>query len=95
MEAIDLAHPKAVAERGRKIYADNYKTAYELEHMGKLLAIDVLTGAAHLGDTAGEAFDAAHGVAPNRLFHLIRVDSVAAFNMRHTDHASMDKRLRC
>jgi len=94
MQVIDLSHPKAVAERGRKIYADNYRAEYEREHMGKFVAIDVLTGAAYLGDTAGEAFDAAHSAAPNGLFHLIRVGSAGAFQMRYTDHASMDGLLR-
>jgi hypothetical protein len=81
MMVLDLSHPQAIVERGERIYRDSYKTAFEAEHFGKFVAIDVTTEQAYLGDTAERALEGAKEQAPHGIFHLIRVGSPGAFRV--------------
>ncbi len=81
-----ITDPKKMAERGERIYQDKYKTAYEEEHWGKFLAIDVTSEKAYLGDTPEEALLTARREAPKGVFHLIRVGHTGAFRVSHSDH---------
>jgi hypothetical protein len=91
---MEMSNPKAIAELGEKIYSENYRSAYELEHPGKFVAIDVKTKQAFLGDTAEEALDAARNAAPNGVFHLIKVGATGAFRVSYTSNGHLDWLLR-
>jgi len=87
---MDLSNPKAIAERGEQIYLQTYKNAFESEHPGKFVAIDVKTEKAYIADTPMDAFEAARKDAPNGLFHLIKVGARGAFRVSYTNNATMD-----
>lgn len=88
--AMDLSNPKAIAERGEAIYREKYKAAYEAEHLGKFVAIDVASGDAYVGDSAEEVLEEARAKAPKGFFHLIRVGSPGAFRVSYTSNATLD-----
>lgn len=81
-----IKNPKEMAERGERIYEKSYKTAYEQEHWGKFLAIDVTSERAYLGDTPEAALMEARREAPKGVFHLIRIGHTGAFRVSHTNH---------
>ena len=87
---MDLSNPKAVAERGEEIYTQKYKGAFESEHPGKFVAIDVMSEKAYIGDSPVEALEAARKDAPKGLFHLVRVGSRGAFRVSYTNNAAVD-----
>ncbi|HLG14794.1 MAG TPA: hypothetical protein VJH03_09880 [Blastocatellia bacterium] len=87
---MDLSHPKAIADRGETIYREKYKTAFEAEHLGKFVAIDVATEHAYVGDSPDEALELARKEAPTGLFHLIKVGSPGAFRVSYTSDAKLD-----
>ena len=87
---MDLSSPKAVAERGEKIYEEKYKAAYETEHPGKFLAIDVTTEKAYLGDSAEAAINLARNDSPAGFVHLVKVGSAGAFRVSYTNDTNVD-----
>ena len=66
-------NPSEMAAAGEKIYQERYKAAYEKEHAGKYVAINVRSGNATIGDTPEAAMNAARTEAGDGMFHLIRV----------------------
>ena len=82
-----IKNPNEMAARGEKIYLDKYKAAYEEEHSGRFLAIDVNTEHAYLGDTAEEALETARREAPKGVFHLIRIGHTGAFRVSYSNNA--------
>lgn len=66
-------NPSEIAAAGEKIYRENYQAAYEKEHAGKYVAINVRTGAATIGETPDAAMNAARTAVGDGIFHLIRV----------------------
>ena len=66
-------NPSEIAAAGEKIYRERYQAAYEKEHAGKYVAINVRTGAATIGDTSDAAMNAARTASGDGIFHLIRV----------------------
>jgi hypothetical protein len=87
---MELSNPKVIAERGEQIYQQKYKSAYESEHLGKFLAIDVNTEQAYLGDSPLEALESARKGSPRGLFHLIKVGAAGAFRVSYTNDANLD-----
>lgn len=87
---MDLSNPKAVADHGEKIYQEKYKSAYESEHPGQFLAIDVTTEKAYLGDSAEAAINLARNESPTGLFHLVKVGSAGAFRVSYTNDTNVD-----
>jgi len=85
---------QVVAERGDKIYNDKYRAAYEQQHRGKFVVIDVLTEKAYINDTPEGALDQAKADAPGGLFHLIQVGFPGAFRVSYSNHATMDRIFR-
>jgi hypothetical protein len=79
--SFSLSNPKAVAEAGERIYGEMYRQAFEKEHLGKFVAIDVTTNNAFIGDTAEKALEVAREKAPHGTFHLILVGSAGAFRV--------------
>lgn len=76
-----LDSPEKIAEAGERIYSEKYKAAYEQQHRGQYVAIDVLTDSVYLAQFPEEALDRARTAAPNGVFHLIRVGAPGAFRV--------------
>jgi hypothetical protein len=87
---MDISNPKQIAEIGEKIYETTYKSAFEVEHPGRFVAIDVSTSKAFLGDTAEGAMEEAHKASPKGLFHLIKVGSPGAFRVGYANDTNLD-----
>jgi len=85
-----ISNPKAAAELGEKIYRELYQDAYEREHPGKFVAINVLDKNAFVGDTPEEVLDRAHATAPTGIFHLIQVGHAGAFRVSYSQSSSLD-----
>ena len=83
-----LSNPQAIAEAGEKIYREKYQARFEEEHLGKFVAINVLTEEAYLGDLPEEAFQKAREAAPKGLLHLIRIGSPGAFRVSYSSNAA-------
>jgi hypothetical protein len=60
---VEISNPKVAAERGEKIYNEKYKTAFEAEHYGKFVAIDVMSDKAYVADSPEEASTGAFRVS--------------------------------
>lgn len=90
MSTSPISNPKVAAELGEKIYRDRFKDAYEREHAGKFVAINVTTGDPYIADTPEGALDAAYAAAPTGLFHLIQVGHSGAFRVSYTQTSGMD-----
>ncbi|MGH7771617.1 MAG: hypothetical protein ACREQA_05215 [Candidatus Binatia bacterium] len=87
---MDLSNPKALAEHGEKIYQEKYKSAYESEHPGKFVAIDVTTEKTYIADSPKEALELARQDSPRGYFHLIKVGATGAFRVSYTNNATVD-----
>ncbi|WP_263379701.1 hypothetical protein [Granulicella paludicola] len=85
-----ISNPKAAAELGEKIYREQYKSAFEIEHAGKFVAINVLTGDPYIADTPESALDTAYATAPSGVFHLIQVGHAGAFRVSYTQSSNVD-----
>jgi hypothetical protein len=85
-----ITNPKAAAELGEKIYRERYKDAYEREHPGKFVAINVLTEDSYVGDTPEGVLAQARAAAPTGSFHLIQVGHGGAFRVGYAQSSSMD-----
>lgn len=85
-----ISNPKAAAELGEKIYQERYKDAYEMEHPGKFVAINVVNGDPYIADTPEVALDTAYTDAPTGIFHLIQVGHAGAFRVSYSQNASVD-----
>jgi hypothetical protein len=89
-----IRDPSRIADRGEEIYREKYKTAFEEEHPGKFVAIDVMTGHAYIGNTPEEAYENARTDAPQGVFHLIRVGYTGAFRVSRSTNASHSRLFR-
>lgn len=90
MVTMGISNPKEAAERGEQIYRDKYKTAFEAEHYGKYVAIDIGTEAAHVSDSPEDAIELARTHNPKGIFHLVKVGSTGAFRVSYSSNANMD-----
>ena len=90
MAVMEITTPKQIAERGDEIYRTKYKSAFEQEHLGKFVAIDVLTENPYIGESAEDALNAARLAAPRGVFHLIKVGSAGAFRVSYSRHGNVD-----
>ena len=79
-EQSNLTIPARIAEMAEAIYEKDYKREMEDSHDGEFVAIDVLKGGCHLGETAEQALQTARENSPNGVFHLIRVGALGAFS---------------
>jgi hypothetical protein len=87
---MNFTNPKDIAERGEAIYKEKYKTAFEEEHWGEFVAIDVMSEHAYIGESPEKALESARRESPQGIFHLIKVGSPGAFRVSYTNHASLD-----
>ena len=85
-----LKDPKSLAKLGEAIYQEKYKTAYEADHDGKFVAINVGTSEAFIGDSPDTALDLAHKTDPRALVHLVRVGFPSAFQLSYASPTTPD-----
>lgn len=83
-------NPKDLAEIGERIYSEKYKAAFEIEHPGKFVAIEVLSGKAFIDEQPEVALQKARKDFPTGLFHLVRVGSPGAFRVSYISNARSD-----
>lgn len=72
---------KEMAEKGQKIYEQKYRKKLEKSHRDRFVAIDVFTEQSYLGDTPGEATEAAQEASQSGFFHLIRIGHNGVYHM--------------
>lgn len=91
-----LSDPKAVAERGEKLYVEKFKKDYESpSSTGLFLAIDVVNEKAYAGRTPEEAYDLARkGSGGKGVFHLMRVGSAGAFRVGYSANGDISRLFR-
>lgn len=82
-----ITNPQQVVEEGNRIYAEKYKKELEGTSTGQFVAIDISTEEAYVAPFAEEALEKAKELAPNGLFHLIKIGAPAAFRVSYTSHA--------
>jgi hypothetical protein len=85
-----ISNPKVAAELGEKIYKERYQDAFEREHAGQFVAINVLTGDPYISATPEGALDTAYAAAPSGMFHLIQVGHAGAFRVSYTQSPAVD-----
>ncbi len=73
-----IKDPDAFARRAEAIYNRKYRADFEAEYHGKIVAIEVKSGDAFVGDTESDAFEKAHEQHPDRFFFFLRVGYRAA-----------------
>jgi hypothetical protein len=73
--------PNTIAERGNQIYATKYQQAYEAEHPGQYIAIDVQSEEAIVAPTPEDALRAARSKNESSMFHLIKIGSPGVFRV--------------
>lgn len=73
--------PRAIAERGIKIYEQKYRAKYEKESRGRFAAIDIKSQEAFVANFPEEALALAKAAAPHGTFYLVHIGSPAAFKI--------------
>ncbi|UVT20093.1 MAG: hypothetical protein H8K03_20330 [Nitrospira sp.] len=68
-----------IAERGEQIYAERFQAEYEQHYSGQYVVIDILTKSAYVAAFQEEAINKAKAIAPNGLFHLVRIHTPTLF----------------
>ena len=63
---------------GERIYTEKYKAEFEHKYWGKFAEIDLKTQKAYVGNTRGEARNAARKEDPTDFLYLIRIGYPAA-----------------
>ncbi len=79
--------PRAIAERGTKIYDRKYRVKYERDSHGRFAAIDVDSERAYVADYPEQALAVARAAAPHGTFYLVHIGSRAAFKIRKKGNA--------
>lgn len=88
---VPFNNPKAIADAGERIYREKFQAAFEPEHSGEYVAINVVTETASLGKTPEQAFEAARASDMDGVFHLIRVGFPGAFQISYQGrHGTQD-----
>ena len=85
---MSLTDPGKIAATAEIIYKERYREAYEKDHSGQFVAIDVQDGAAYLGEFPEDALQQARERAPHGVFHLIRIGSPGAFRVSYVGEQS-------
>ena len=73
--------PQEISDRGDSIYKNKFQAAYEKEHPGRFLAIDVTTEQGFLGESPEKALEAAQFQNINGYFHLVKIGSAGVFRV--------------
>jgi hypothetical protein len=88
-----FANPEEFAQAGERIYLE-HKADLEKAHMGRFVAVDVVTRKFYIDDAAEVALDSGRKDHPAGIFHLIRIGSSGAYKLGHSINASRDRRFR-
>ena len=75
------AETKSVIDRAKHIYATQWQSDLEAQHMDRFVAIEPESGEYFLADTFDEAVKSARTKYPSRLSHTIRIGHRAAFHI--------------
>ncbi len=75
------AETQSVADRAKRLYAEQLQTPLEAEHRDRFVAIEPESGDHFLADTLDAAVRAARTRHPTRLTHVIRVGHRAVFHI--------------
>ena len=73
---------KALAVKGRKIYAERLKQNLETSFHGQFVAIEVDSGDYFLGSTPLEAIEKGKLKYPDKVFHVMKVGYKAAILLK-------------
>jgi hypothetical protein len=77
----DYSSAQTVADRGERIYKEQFRDMCEKEYSGQYVVIDILAKRAYVGVFPEEAINKATAEAPNGLFHLMKIGPPAAFKL--------------
>ena len=83
-------NPQEAANKGMAIYREKYQQAYEREHPGKFVAIDITTGDAWVADTPEAALEMAQRAHVDGFFHLIKIGAPGVFRVGYTQHSARE-----
>ncbi len=81
---LELVDAEDIAEIATRIYAKEYQEAYEQEHSGWFVAIDVNTRKGYLGEHSDDAFDEAERDNAKGPLFLIRIGHTSACQMGYS-----------
>ena len=76
--------PKTIADRGAQIYEAKYQQAYEANHPGQYVAIDIQSEEAFVAQTPEEALRTAQVRKPGSMFHLIKIGAPGVFRVGYS-----------
>ena len=82
--------PTEVAAIGERLYDEKFRLGCEQTNWGDFIAIDVESEGSIVRPTSSSALEAAMRANPSGLFHLIRIGSQAAFQLRGRFHGSQN-----
>jgi hypothetical protein len=77
----DYSSAQTVADRGERIYKEQFQDMCEKEYSGQYVVIDILAKRAYVGVFPEEAINKATAETPNGLFHLMKIEPPAAFKL--------------
>jgi hypothetical protein len=78
----DYSSAQTVADRGERIYKEQFQDASKKNISGQYVVIDILTKRAYMAVFPEEAINKATAEAPDGLFHLVKIEPPpAAFKL--------------
>jgi hypothetical protein len=72
----------AMSVAGRRIYREKYQAEFEARYPGQIVAIEVDSQQAFLGDSIEEAFMRGRSACPSSLFHFMKVGAPGVYKLR-------------
>ncbi len=74
-------HSKAIANKAKRIYAEQLQSRLEDEHRGQFVAIEPESGEHFIASSFSDAVASARSVHPNRIAFVIRIGHDAALHI--------------
>ena len=78
--------PQAIAEQGKRWYAEKYRADYEQHYSGQYVAIDVLTGDAYVAERPETATEKAEQAGHEGPFYLLRLGHAGVYHLSYRPH---------
>jgi hypothetical protein len=78
--------PEAIAERGKRLYAEKYQADYERQFLGQYAAIDVISGDAFVADRPETATRNAERAGHSAPLYLLRIGHAGVYHLNHRSH---------
>jgi hypothetical protein len=79
--ACSFPDPEKLGEAGEKIYRQKYEKDFEQRYPGKVVAINLTSEQAIVGDSLEEVIARGRSVDPTSLFHVFRVGAPGVFRV--------------